>query len=48
MDFYDCVNVYVRGWSGAHMKTREHSKGDSFLIHPSESWHQTHVIVLML
>ena len=48
MEFYDSVNVYFRGWSGAHVKTREHSKGDSFLIHPRESGHQTQVIVVIL
>lgn len=39
MDVYDNVNVYFRGWSGAHVKTREHSIGDRFLIHPRESVH---------
>lgn len=48
MGFYDSVNVDFRGWSVTHVKTREHSKGDSFLIHPRESGHQTRVIVVML
>lgn len=39
MDFYDNVNVYFRERSGAHVKTREHSIGDRFLIHPRESVH---------